>query len=171
MTMIEEVSHKSSMVLGSGRLGFKCQFSHGWALWPAPQFPHLKIGDNNPNLTGFPWSRMRWLALHLAKHLADYTLSIHSSQSHSDTSFKWYFVQVLCLAPGIWTSLSSKLYREDGHLKSNCMCNGRLKDRCRGYENIEVRGAWEPSLHKCKFLPCSIEHLLTITIILHICRV
>lgn len=165
MMTIEEGSHRSSVVLGSGRLGFKCQLSHGWALWPAPQFPHLKVGDNNPNLTGFPWSRMRWLALHLARHLADYTLYAFFSVT------QWYFVQVLCLAPGIRTSLSSKLYREDGHLKSNCMCKGRLKDRCGGYRSTEVRGAWEPSLHKCKFLLCSVEHLLTITIILHICRV
>lgn len=57
---------------------------------------------------------MKYLVLCLAKCLAVYTLLIHIFQLYSDR----YYEEVLCKAPQIWTSLSSKPCKEDGHFKT-----------------------------------------------------
>lgn len=60
---------------------------------------------------------------------------------------------------------------QGGWTFQNCVYNGRFEETYRSYRNTELSGGWGPSLYKCKFLPCSMGCLLTITIVLHICRV
>lgn len=42
----------------------------------------------------------------------------------------------------IWIFLSLKFCREGGYFKSNCTCNERFEERCRGYRSMELRGVW-----------------------------